>query len=1082
MHIRRRIQKLRIERLEKRELLAADSLHSLLVPTDPSDQVLAVESVDHHASYDYETLDQLAGTKQQIVLDAPHGLPNQFTIDVPFEDSDWTLSFEKHSVFGANTRFLIDDGHGQLTEIERGPDRSYMGNVQGKSGYFATAQLTDVGLMASIMRPDGPTILIEPAFDSNSANHFIFLDPHDLLDHEHAHESDRTLTNAADTTPIGDLTTQPISHKIREFESADSDLFLNDPVLSRMGVADVYEFEVGVEIGSRAFFASSAYNGNLSIAQASAASVATNMDSRYLRATGIKHTLGTVIIRTNAATDPLRDSVVSTGAAPGANFSLSSFRDYWNSNPGEVGNTHDLAVYHVLSAPSGLAYVNSVGTSNRYATTGGNGATSWANGTVVHEFGHSWNLPHVGNGLFYESKPRNNNGSNSAGGEDVFVSIMHGGGDHNIGRMATDEANRVIAARQAKLNFGEQIIPGPVGPFGHRDTAFVGDGPTIIDVAANDYDVNNDVINVQLLDTVSQQGARIDLSVGTGPGGRNEIIYTPPAVSSGERDFFHYRVVDATGRSDWGAVYVDSASIGVDLAQDKYPYDFGTTDSPVFSDSTTQAVRVSPATTGDVAWSDPVQAIDRATPGQNAYNRDFVFGSTPVTWSHRIQNGRWRVVVNMSDPATNLDNMYVDAEGLPGLSNLDRPIGQNQTVAFEVDVLDGELNLEFGDADTVNPRWAVNRVVLEQLVEFVPPLLQGDFNRDGIVDAADFTLFRDDLGSSVSNPFDGADGNGNRIVDEADYTVWRDNFGATLVTTALINATSGNGEFAVDDPNDVSKFGGGTDDITIILERDRALRNTGQSGRGISILGWDLERVAYSGANAAFGTDGTYGFAPNPGVGAGQTGQAFVNSGAIEVRSEPISGDFSAGDKFEFSYLLGSDSGANSTVESTVTLIFDEGLPTEQSRTFDTRSATGLATPAIQEEYRLVDSASTLSIAFLLDGGVGIRTLLDRVELDWVTPSVQLRAPLDMVKTPDRFRSHIRPSSDIFADAKEDAVVKSEHAVAVQAAGFWIHTPTLPSVLDRIKSDMAAELEPSESQIPSLNAEGDLFSEFIATA
>ncbi|QDU89784.1 Rhamnogalacturonan endolyase YesW precursor [Pirellulimonas nuda] len=53
--------------------------------------------------------------------------------------------------------------------------------------------------------------------------------------------------------------------------------------------------------------------------------------------------------------------------------------------------------------------------------------------------------------------------------------------------------------------------------------------------------------------------------------------------------------------------------------------------------------------------------------------------------------------------------------------------------------------------------------------------LRGDYNNDGSVDAADYTVWRDSLGS-VGNP--PADGYHNGVVDQSDYGVWRENFGA----------------------------------------------------------------------------------------------------------------------------------------------------------------------------------------------------------------------------------------------------------------------------------------------------------------
>jgi len=54
--------------------------------------------------------------------------------------------------------------------------------------------------------------------------------------------------------------------------------------------------------------------------------------------------------------------------------------------------------------------------------------------------------------------------------------------------------------------------------------------------------------------------------------------------------------------------------------------------------------------------------------------------------------------------------------------------------------------------------------------------LAGDFNRDGVVDTADYPVWRFSMGSA-SHPGAGADGNGDGVVDTADYAIWRSNLG-----------------------------------------------------------------------------------------------------------------------------------------------------------------------------------------------------------------------------------------------------------------------------------------------------------------
>jgi chondroitinase B-like protein/dockerin type I repeat protein/PEP-CTERM motif-containing protein len=57
-------------------------------------------------------------------------------------------------------------------------------------------------------------------------------------------------------------------------------------------------------------------------------------------------------------------------------------------------------------------------------------------------------------------------------------------------------------------------------------------------------------------------------------------------------------------------------------------------------------------------------------------------------------------------------------------------------------------------------------------------VLLGDYNGDGAVGAADYTVWRNAFGSAVA-AWSGADGNGDGTVNELDYDVWRAHFGAT---------------------------------------------------------------------------------------------------------------------------------------------------------------------------------------------------------------------------------------------------------------------------------------------------------------
>jgi hypothetical protein len=68
-----------------------------------------------------------------------------------------------------------------------------------------------------------------------------------------------------------------------------------------------------------------------------------------------------------------------------------------------------------------------------------------------------------------------------------------------------------------------------------------------------------------------------------------------------------------------------------------------------------------------------------------------------------------------------------------------------------------------------------------------PVILVGDYNANGVVDAADYVVWRDSLGS-VTNLV--ADGNNNDVIDSEDYIMWRSNFGAASQSTTSAAAVA----------------------------------------------------------------------------------------------------------------------------------------------------------------------------------------------------------------------------------------------------------------------------------------------------
>jgi hypothetical protein len=68
--------------------------------------------------------------------------------------------------------------------------------------------------------------------------------------------------------------------------------------------------------------------------------------------------------------------------------------------------------------------------------------------------------------------------------------------------------------------------------------------------------------------------------------------------------------------------------------------------------------------------------------------------------------------------------------------------------------------------------------------------LAGDYNNDGIVDTADYTLWRSNFGNTVTTGTF-ADGNKDGVVNSPDYVVWRDNLNANIFTGSGSSVGSG---------------------------------------------------------------------------------------------------------------------------------------------------------------------------------------------------------------------------------------------------------------------------------------------------
>jgi len=91
-----------------------------------------------------------------------------------------------------------------------------------------------------------------------------------------------------------------------------------------------------------------------------------------------------------------------------------------------------------------------------------------------------------------------------------------------------------------------------------------------------------------------------------------------------------------------------------------------------------------------------------------------------------------------------------------------------------------------GDIEFQYARQGTNNLRTGTVMYATPGPTDGDYNNNGVVDAADYTVWRNALGTTLA----AADGDGDGLVDEDDYVIWKWNFGNVAAGGASASATA----------------------------------------------------------------------------------------------------------------------------------------------------------------------------------------------------------------------------------------------------------------------------------------------------
>lgn len=266
--------------------------------------------------------------------------------------------------------------------------------------------------------------------------------------------------------------------------------------------------------------------------------------------------------------------------------------------------------------------------------------------------------------------------------------------------------------------------------------------PILIDVLDNDWDPNGDDFVLDEFEGQSEAGATITRSVGTGPGGRDRLLYSAPAGSSGE-DRFTYWVLDADGGRARATVHVRRADPSV----------FRPSDNP-------QAVR-SFIDTAFYALEAPTRlpAFEQLTPyrlGQLAsVNQNETSGSplgaqradnvgAVISGYLNIPDDDVYTIALVSDEGSRLwigDQLVVDNDGLHPMREASGEIGLrrgNHRLRIEYFEATGTAGLRaFAEG------WRRPRAIIPNGWYRRPCV--ADFDRDGFVDFLDWSAFQEEF-------------------------------------------------------------------------------------------------------------------------------------------------------------------------------------------------------------------------------------------------------------------------------------------------------------------------------------------------
>ncbi len=230
-----------------------------------------------------------------VTLDLSGGVAGSaIAVEVPIDDTTYTLRLEPHSVRSRDYRLLAQVADGSLVDVEQGAIKTLRGSIEGHDGSVVAASLVDGELRAMILLPDGSRYWIEPVGSrlagAAGGEHVVY------------HETDVRPTNRTCA-----VWTPPGAPKL-DFSRPDGGVAAKGPLIAELAIDADYEYFSD-------FSTLSEMEDQINL-------IINTVNAQYERDVGITHVITTIIART------VEDDPYST-TDPG--IFLSQFKDEWDT-------------------------------------------------------------------------------------------------------------------------------------------------------------------------------------------------------------------------------------------------------------------------------------------------------------------------------------------------------------------------------------------------------------------------------------------------------------------------------------------------------------------------------------------------------------------------------------------------------------------------------------------------------------------------------------------------------------------------------------------------------------------------------